>query len=99
MTLLVTEEKNFTNVDDNYFRIPIWLNRKYCYVLLEKNALVRVADNHIGYSATPYHEIPVYNQKGEHIDFIASKNLAHFHEEAIKERIDLEKDYEIERGD
>ncbi len=99
MTLLVTEEKNFTNVDDNYFRIPIWLNRKYCYVLLEKNALVRVADNHIGYSATPYHEIPVYNQKGEHIDFIASKDLAHFHEEAIKERIDLEKDYEIERGD
>ena len=79
--------------------MPVWVDRKYCYVILDKASSKPLDEHHIGYYSTPYHEFPLYNKDEKQIDSILGKDLGKLHEEAMKERIDLEQDYDIERGE
>lgn len=99
MLLLVANAKKVNEIDHNYLRVPVWVDRKYCYVILDKASSKPLDEHHIGYYSTPYHEFPLYNKDEKQIDSILGKDLGKLHEEAMKERIDLEQDYDIERGE
>lgn len=96
--MLIAKEKNITEVANNLVQIPIYKDRKYYHVLLEKQSLMRINADNIGYSATPYHELYVLNQEGKKIGFVTAKDLSSLHQEATKERLNLDKEHEVKRS-
>ena len=90
---VTVREDDLVELQDGFYGIPIYKNRTYGYVAVNKNDLFRLNESDIVLMTTKNTEYQSYKNNGDYVSTVLANEINPMYQESLKGSLDIENIY------